>query len=170
MSGITTTDLLGSMGKTGDDCRSTFGGTSAAAPMAAGAVAVLLQAYPELNWREVQDIIVHSSKMIGVANWVQNGAGLFVSHEFGYGLIDVDNMITYAAKMTRMNINLCYLYLAIGPNGHYDSGIMTVNMPIPDNDPTGITLEHKITGIDMIIEHVDVYVTVCNQQCQHYCR
>lgn len=40
---ITTTDLMGYRGTSRDDCTSTFGGTSAAAPLAAGVMALVLE-------------------------------------------------------------------------------------------------------------------------------
>ena len=43
------------------DCaNASFRGTSAAAPIAAGAVALALQANPCLTWRDVQHLIVGS--------------------------------------------------------------------------------------------------------------
>lgn len=58
--------------------------------MAAGVVALMLQANPELTWRDVQHVIVRTSKAQGLraTDWVVNGAGYKVSHVFGYGLLD----------------------------------------------------------------------------------
>ncbi len=41
-------------------CTTTFGGTSASAPMIAGVVAMMLQSNPRLSWKDVQDILVRS--------------------------------------------------------------------------------------------------------------
>ena len=43
-------------------CEQDFGGTSAVAPFGAGVIALGLQANPSLSWRDVQHIVVRSSK------------------------------------------------------------------------------------------------------------
>ena len=43
-------------------CEQDFGGTSAVAPFGAGIIALGLQANPSLSWRDVQHIVVRSSK------------------------------------------------------------------------------------------------------------
>ena len=53
--GITTTALTRQGG-----CTSSFSGTSASAPMAAGVIALLLEARPDLTWRDVQVIFLFS--------------------------------------------------------------------------------------------------------------
>lgn len=67
--------------------------------MAAGVVALMLQANPELTWRDVQHIIVRTSNSRGLTatDWVQNGAGFNVSHVFGFGLLDAA-ALTHVAK------------------------------------------------------------------------
>lgn len=46
---IVTTDLTGTRGTSQTDCTSTFGGTSAAAPLAAGVISLILAANPSLG-------------------------------------------------------------------------------------------------------------------------
>lgn len=45
-----------------DGCTSSFGGTSASAPMIAGLVALMLEANPTLTWKDVHDILIRSSE------------------------------------------------------------------------------------------------------------
>src|SRR6185436_3280548 len=68
--GLTTTDLVGNdgfnrPGASGEisdrNYTQLFAGTSAAAPVASGMVALLLQARPALNWRDVKEILLRSS-------------------------------------------------------------------------------------------------------------
>jgi len=67
--------------------------------MAAGVVALMLQANPNLTWRDVQHIIVRTANSQGLRahDWVVNGAGFNVSHIFGFGLLDAASM-THVAK------------------------------------------------------------------------
>jgi Ca2+-binding RTX toxin-like protein/subtilisin-like proprotein convertase family protein len=71
-------------------------GTSFAAPVVSGVVAIMLEANPDLGYRDVQEILALSSRKIdptsdswstnGATNW--NGGGNLVSHDYGFGLID----------------------------------------------------------------------------------
>ena len=71
-------------------CTESHTGTSASAPMAAGIVALALEANPQLTWRDVQHIIVETSRPepLNDANWIINGIGKKVSTRYGYGLMD----------------------------------------------------------------------------------
>ena len=51
-----------------------FGGTSAATPTAAGVVALMLEANPDLGWRDVQNILAQSARWTGSEIGVQNTA------------------------------------------------------------------------------------------------
>ncbi|XP_046548002.1 PC3-like endoprotease variant B [Haliotis rubra] len=87
---VVTTDINGG-------CIENFQGTSSAAPLAAGCVALALQANPSLTWRDVQHIVVHSSRIPSEdRSWVVNGAGLHVSHKFGFGVLDASRMVKLA--------------------------------------------------------------------------
>ncbi len=85
---IVTTDRTGANGYDSGDYTSSFNGTSAAAPMVTGVVALILDANPKLGYRDVQEILAYSARQNdasdpgwvfnGAKNW--NGGGLHVSH------------------------------------------------------------------------------------------
>ena len=88
---IITTDLRKS-------CTETHTGTSASAPLAAGIIALTLEANPELTWRDIQHIIVETARPenLSSSDWQVNGAKHKVSHSFGYGMMDALAMIELA--------------------------------------------------------------------------
>eukprot|EP00092_Neocalanus_flemingeri_P010643 GFUD01011465.1.p1 GENE.GFUD01011465.1~~GFUD01011465.1.p1 ORF type:complete len:777 (+),score=122.67 GFUD01011465.1:174-2504(+) len=88
---VITTDLHGR-------CTSSHTGTSASSPMAAGIIALILEANPSLNWRDVQHIVVRSARHANLKadDWNTNGAGYNVSHAFGFGLMDAGLMVKKA--------------------------------------------------------------------------
>jgi len=45
-----------------DGCTSSFGGTSASAPMIAGLVALMMETNPALTWKDVHDILIRSAE------------------------------------------------------------------------------------------------------------
>lgn len=83
-----------------------FNGTSAAAPVAAGVVALMLEANAQLGYRDVQEILVYSAQRAtfldrdydqafnGSSDW--NGGALLASHDFGYGHIDAHAAVRLA--------------------------------------------------------------------------
>ncbi|XP_054722370.1 PC3-like endoprotease variant B [Uloborus diversus] len=79
-------------------CRQTFQGTSAAAPLAAGAIALLLQANPSLGWRDVQHIILNTCRIPSPEEhgWLWNAAGFHFHPKIGCGALDVDRMVASA--------------------------------------------------------------------------
>lgn len=83
----------------GDGCTEGHTGTSAAAPLAAGMVALMLQVRPCLTWRDVQHIIIFTAtKCDFSADWWVNGAGFHHSHQHGFGLMNAWRLVN-AAKV-----------------------------------------------------------------------
>ncbi len=109
--GIFTTDLLGTDGANAlnffspfqDMNNYVFGslgftGTSAAAPHVSGIVALMLSANPTLSYRDVQQILILSSRHFDFADpdLMPNGAGFLVSHNDGFGVPDADVAVSLA--------------------------------------------------------------------------
>ncbi|XP_005098392.1 proprotein convertase subtilisin/kexin type 7 [Aplysia californica] len=82
----------------GHGCTSRHTGTSAAAPLAAAMIALMLQARPCLSWRDVQYIMILTAYKIDVdiAHWQKNGAGLEHSHKHGFGLLSAWRLVNAA--------------------------------------------------------------------------
>ncbi|KAM9092801.1 furin isoform 2-T11 [Megaptera novaeangliae] len=92
---IVTTDLR-------QKCTESHTGTSASAPLAAGIIALTLEANKNLTWRDMQHLVVQTSKPAHlIANdWATNGVGRKVSHSYGYGLLDAGAMVALAQNWT----------------------------------------------------------------------
>uniref|UniRef100_A0A8D0E246 furin n=1 Tax=Salvator merianae TaxID=96440 RepID=A0A8D0E246_SALMN len=92
---IVTTDLR-------QKCTESHTGTSASAPLAAGIIALALEANKNLTWRDMQHLVVRTSKPahLNTNDWATNGVGRKVSHSYGYGLLDAGAMVTLARNWT----------------------------------------------------------------------
>ncbi|XP_074692984.1 furin isoform X2 [Strix aluco] len=92
---IVTTDLR-------QKCTESHTGTSASAPLAAGIIALALEANKNLTWRDMQHLVVQTSKPahLNANDWVTNGVGRKVSHSYGYGLLDAGAMVSLARNWT----------------------------------------------------------------------
>ncbi|CAG9822494.1 unnamed protein product, partial [Phaedon cochleariae] len=78
-------------------------GTSASAPLAAGICALALEANPTLTWRDMQYLVVLTSRpgpLEKENGWIVTGVRRKVSHKFGYGLMDAGALVTLAEKWT----------------------------------------------------------------------
>lgn len=76
-------------------------GTSASAPLAAGICALALEANPDLTWRDMQYLVVLTSRpqpLEKESGWIVNGVKRKVSHKFGYGLMDASEMVNLAEQ------------------------------------------------------------------------
>lgn len=147
-SGIRTTDLQGPAGADPGDCRIEFGGTSSAAPLVAGIVALMLEANPNLTWRDVQHILAKTAVKVATTNndWVRNSAGYWINHNFGFGRVDAAAAVKVALNWTPVKEEVIVT-----------SNLLSLNQQIPDNSNAGIQAFHSINE-NIRIEHVAVTI------------
>lgn len=156
---ITTTDLVSTNGYNpyyaGDyadeDYTKTFSGTSSAAPLAAGVIALLLESNPNLGWRDVQEVLMRSATLISPASplWMTNAAGLHFNQDFGAGMINAGAAISLAANWT--NLPPATNQLLVASN---------LSLVIPDGNPVGASYSFVMSGDALRAEHVTLYVNI----------
>jgi uncharacterized repeat protein (TIGR01451 family) len=143
---ITTTDRQGAAGYAAGDCTGTFNGTSAAAPLFSGVVALMLEANPTLTLRDVQHIIAATTVLNDPGNpsWQANGAGVPVSRDYGFGRVDAAAAVLAAQGWT-----------GVGQQHMATTGTLAVNVGIPDNDPAGMARTVAFEP-NLKVEHIEV--------------
>ena len=148
--GITTTDITGSGGYEGGDVTHDFGGTSSATPLVSGVIALVLEANPDLTWRDVQNILVHSARKNDAndSSWNMNGAGHDVSHKFGFGAVDAGAAVSLAQNWS-----------SSGEESNASFGPYTPNTGI-DNGPSTWTEFNLSVPVDLRLESIDVIVDI----------
>jgi len=135
-------------------------GSSAAAPMVSGAVALILEACPNLTYRDVKYIIATTATKVDSENpsWIQNEAGHNFSRDYGFGLID-----------TQIAIAKCQTAYSLLPQeeSSYNS-INELNKTITQNSIETITINKDLkvewveTDIDIDASNasnIDIYLT-----------
>jgi len=108
---LTTIDRLGRAGDNGGNYLDNFGLTSGAAPLVSGVVALMLEANPDLGYRDVQEILAYSSRqpdaqvgqqINGADNW--NGGGLHFDHQMGFGIVDAHAAVRLAESWQSQSV------------------------------------------------------------------
>ncbi|MFH1139178.1 MAG: S8 family peptidase [Pseudomonadota bacterium] len=151
--GVATTDNLPPGGYNSDaKYITTFGGTSASCPLAAGIAALALQVNPNLTWRDVQHIFIAAAEKNDPTDedWALNGFLLPVNHKYGFGRIN-------AAKAAR----LAATWKSAGPEVALVTDRAAPNLAIPDNDQTGVVSSIYVED-DLNIEFVDVFFSAAD--------
>ncbi|CAB4014559.1 pro convertase subtilisin kexin type 7-like, partial [Paramuricea clavata] len=154
---IVTTDWR--MGS-GTGCTNRHTGTSAAAPLAAGMLALALQTRWCLSWRDVQHLIVHSSVKhdVDTLDYTTNGAGFHHSHKYGFGLMDSWRLVNLAKVWTSVPwmtswstpIVLVNQYIPTGSNQLIEEYIVQkrnlVELSTLEHVTLTVNIDHKYRG------------------------
>lgn len=128
---------------------STFGGTSTAAPLTAGVVALMLEANPLLTWRDVQHVLVDAARRCDPASaaWTTNAAGRAISYDYGFGAVWAPDAVELA---TRWHVL---------PPERSHASTLAVNAPIPDGASTPVERQIPISH-DIVVESVELKLNV----------
>lgn len=156
---------------------STMNGTSSAAPSLSGVVALLLQANPNLTWRDVKYILaataIKNDPTAGITThpgnlnlsghtyqqgWNQNAAGFWFHNWYGFGQVNADAAIAMA-KTYSGTLGTFRETKAADSSWIYSSGI--INQAIPDNSAVGTTSTINVKH-SYIIEGVQIKFTTTN--------
>lgn len=155
--GITTADRTGTSGYNflagaadGDpfpdlNYTSTFSGTSSATPLVSGVVALVLQANPNLTYRDVQYILAETAEKNDPldAGWHTNAAGYHHNHRYGFGAIDAEAAVNAALSWT-----------PVLPEVTLATPILTTNLALPDG-VSKVSATAELSG-DINVEWAEV--------------
>ncbi|KIJ69114.1 hypothetical protein HYDPIDRAFT_79892 [Hydnomerulius pinastri MD-312] len=135
-------------------CSSGHGGTSAAAPNAAGVFTLALQVRPDLTWRDIQHLCVQTAQMINPEDpdWEKTASGKLFSYKYGYGQLNAYAFVTAAQNWELVKPQAWFHPSAIQINNGSlleEDGEMTGGVPIV---PGGIESSFKVTK-EMLDEH-----------------
>jgi subtilisin family serine protease len=129
-------------------------GTSAAAPIMSGILALAKEANPSLTTRFAKHLLARTSRLIDpddaspMGGWTTNSAGYHFNNNYGFGLVDAD-ALTLAATQ----------FVDVTPLVVATTGLMAVNTLLLENDPTGATRTFEIASGEPL-EEVQVRLTL----------
>jgi hypothetical protein len=158
----------------------TMNGTSSAAPNLSGVIALMLQANPNLGYRDVKYILAKTAKKTdssrtGVTTtslingtsvtldqgWVRNAAGYWFSNWYGFGAVDAAAAVSAAKNYTNYLPNM----QTISISSNFPS-----NQNVPQYSTAGSTLTFNLSPSFTKVEHAMVILNMndspglaCNQ-------
>ena len=147
-------------------------GTSSATPVTSGSIALLLEANPNLTWRDVKYILAKTATKIdsgfeGVKiniadgidyqaeqGWVNNAAGFHFSNWYGFGLVNVSEAVKLAKNY---DVNLGK-YI---DQNWFPKYYSAANIPVKPGDVDGLDVSVSIPKSDsLVIESVQIRVSL----------
>lgn len=142
-------------------CTARHGGTSAAAPIAAGVLALVLSVRPELTWRDVQHLCINTAVPVNLndRDWTTTHAGRPYNHKFGYGKLD-SWAIVEAAKTWQL----------VKPQAWWESHVLYVPEDQQKLSAKGVSSSVDVSTELLLennverLEHITVRVDIQNER------
>ncbi|ORZ11236.1 peptidase S8/S53 domain-containing protein [Absidia repens] len=148
-----------------EECTDIHGGTSAAAPNAAGIFALVLSVRPDLTWRDMQHLCVQTALPINLDDndWKKLPSGRMYNHKYGYGKLDTWAIIE-AAKVFKNVNKQTYLELPVKMNKTKIPDTTSAKHKKPLRSIVQITQEMvEATGLSRL-EHITATVNIEHQR------
>ena len=152
---ILSTDISGTDGNSSTDYLDFMNGTSASAPMVAGVISLMIEANPGLTWRDIQSILIQSSKKVDNSHegWFKTYSGRDFNHHYGYGMVDATKAVELAERWQNLTVGMNLTDIKV------NTGDIIVNEFISDENDLGVTSEYFVKeSID--IETVEIKVNI----------
>lgn len=151
-----------------------FNGTSSAAPMMSGVIALILEANPALTWREVKDILARTSVQVDSGNLGMTGTVGGVAYDSEQGWVTnhalptgfkFHNWYGFGAVNASAAVALARTYSSGSLGTFTDTGWITATLPgsttVPDNSTVGVSVPISVprVGVSGVVEAVQIKVT-----------
>ena len=151
------------------DYTNTFNGTSSATPANVGSIALLLDARPDLTWRDVKHVLAMTARKVDPTiaavtttlsdgtytaelPWTRNAAGRWFHNWYGFGAVDVDAAVTFARTYTANS-------LGSFTDAGWLASATPLGLAIPDNSVAGAASRLTVARA-LTIEAVQIEVTI----------
>jgi subtilisin family serine protease len=133
-----------------------YSGTCGSTPHVSGVMALMLEANPNLGYRDVYEILAYSAVLTadeawqwqdnGAGNW--NGGGLHVSHRAGYGLVDARAAVRLAET---------WQSVSTAANEVVVSGSSAASRTLVDN---GAISDSIVVGAGVTVDRVEIDLNI----------
>ena len=152
------------------------GGTSLSNAIVSGALAILLEAKPELTWRDVKHILAESSRQVDsdIAQvtfshaqlqgtvitqhaWQTNEAGYAFHNYYGFGALDIDSMVTFAMDYEPDSLGERVMSDWVISDNQFDLSIPDVNS---QGVAVDVTIDSDEIPQDTTVEAVELVVNL----------
>lgn len=136
-----------------------FNGTSSAAPVVSGVVALMLQANPKLSYRDVQMILAETATQNDPGSgWTGNGAS-FTTDGKTFTPFHINNMYGFGTVNAAAAVALAKQWSPLPAENVVSSPVVNVNAGVPDGVSTGVTSTVTFSGANLHMEHAEVILT-----------
>ena len=144
------------------DYTACFNGTSSAAPQVAGVVALMLEANPNLNWRDVQHILVESATKNHTTdtNWTVNQAGHDINDKYGFGFVNAAGAVDLARTWISVDDEVTPTPVTTAVGSPLSDGGAAVKSTV--TYPALVSIETVEVTVDITHPHVhdlDIFLT-----------